>query len=142
MGEVLLWIIVAIAVVAIDLFTSSFIFMWFSVGAIVALILSLFGVNMTVQVATFLIVGILTVVVGYPWAKKKFKDNISKTLTMEQTYIGREMIATEDMKEISKIKVGGIYWTAYNKGKEIKKGQKFIITGIEGNKLVVSLKEE
>lgn len=142
MGEVIFWVIIAVAVIAIDLFTSSFVFMWFSVGALVALILSLFGVNMTIQVVTFLVVGILTVALGYPWAKKKFKADQNKTLTMEQTYIGKEMIATEDMQESSKIKVSGIYWTAYNKGKEIKKGEKFIITGIEGNKLVVNLKED
>ena len=61
---------------------------------------------------------------------------------MEQTYIGKEMIADEDMEEKSKIKVSGIYWTAYNKGKTIKKGEKYTITGIEGNKLIVKLKED
>ena len=48
----------------------------------------------------------------------------------------------EDMEEKSKIKVSGIYWTAYNKGKTIKKGEKYTITGIEGNKLIVKLKED
>ena len=31
---------------------------------------------------------------------------------------------------------------AYNKGKTIKKGERYTITGIEGNKLIVSLKED
>ena len=61
---------------------------------------------------------------------------------MEQTYIGKVMIADEDMEEKSKIKVSGIYWTAYNKGKIIKKGEKYTIIGIEGNKLIVKLKED
>ena len=52
------------------------------------------------------------------------------------------MTAEEDMGETSKIKVSGIYWTAYNKGKIIKKGEQYTIIGIEGNKLVVSLKED
>ena len=34
MVEVIVWILVAIAVIAIDIVTSSFIFMWFSLGAI------------------------------------------------------------------------------------------------------------
>ena len=38
--------------------------------------------------------------------------------------------------------LSGIYWTAYNKGKVIEKGQEYIITGIEGNKLIVNLKED
>ncbi|MBP3916585.1 MULTISPECIES: NfeD family protein [unclassified Clostridium] len=142
MVEVIVWILVAIAVIAIDIVTSSFIFMWFSLGAIVAIILSLLGISVAWQIIAFLVVGIATVSIGYPWAKKKFKADVNHVPTMEQTYIGKEMIADEDMEEKSKIKVSGIYWTAYNKGKTIKKGEKYTITGIEGNKLIVKLKED
>lgn len=142
MVEVIVWILVAIAVIAIDIVTSSFIFMWFSLGAIVAIILSLLGISVAWQIIAFLVVGIATVSIGYPWAKKKFKADVNHVQTMEQTYIGKEMIADEDMEEKSKIKVSGIYWTAYNKGKTIKKGEKYTITGIEGNKLIVKLKED
>lgn len=142
MVEVVVWILVAIAVIAIDIVTSSFIFMWFSLGAIVAIILSLLGISVAWQIIAFLVVGIATVSIGYPWAKKKFKADVNHVPTMEQTYIGKEMIADEDMEEKSKIKVSGIYWTAYNKGKTIKKGEKYTITGIEGNKLIVKLKED
>ena len=142
MVEVIVWILVAIAVIAIDIVTSSFIFMWFSLGAIVAIILSLLGISVAWQIIAFLVVGIATVSIGYPWAKKKFKADVNHVPTMEQTYIGKEMIADEDMEEKSKIKVSGIYWTAYNKGKTIKEGEKYTITGIEGNKLIVKLKED
>ncbi|WP_370830532.1 NfeD family protein [Clostridium sp.] len=142
MVEVIIWILVAIFVIAIDVVTSSFIFMWLSIGALAAIILSLLGISVLWQVIAFLIVGVVTISIGYPWAKKKFKADVNQVLTMEQTYIGKEMVATEDMRETSKIKVSGIYWTAYNKGKTIKKGEKYTITGIEGNKLIVSLKED
>ena len=142
MVEVIIWILVAIFVIAIDVVTSSFIFMWLSIGAIAAIILSLLGISVLWQVIAFLVVGVVTISIGYPWAKKKFKADVNQVLTMEQTYIGKEMVATEDMRETSKIKVSGIYWTAYNKGKTIKKGERYTITGIEGNKLIVSLKED
>ena len=129
MVEVIIWILVAIFVIAIDVVTSSFIFMWLSIGALAAIILSLLGISVLWQVIAFLVVGVVTISIGYPWAKKKFKADVNQVLTMEQTYIGKEMVATEDMRETSKIKVSGIYWTAYNKG-------------IEGNKLIVSLKED
>jgi membrane protein implicated in regulation of membrane protease activity len=51
------------------------------------------------------------------------------------------MTAEEDMGETSLINVSGIYWTACNKGKIIKKGEEFTITGLEGTKLIVKLKE-
>ena len=142
MVEVIIWILVAIFVIAIDVVTSSFIFMWLLIGALAAIILSLLGISVLWQVIAFLIVGVVTISIGYPWAKKKFKADVNQVLTMEQTYIGKEMVATEDMEETSKIKVSGIYWTAYNKGKTIKKGEKYTITGIEGNKLIVILKED
>lgn len=142
MVEVIVWILVAIAVIAIDIITSSFVFMWFSLGAFVAIILSLIGISVAWQIVAFLVMGVATVSIGYPWAKKKFKADVNHVPTMEQTYIGKEMIANEDMEEKSKIKVSGIYWTAYNKGKIIKKGERYTITGIEGNKLIVKLKED
>ena len=142
MVEVIVWILVAIAVIAIDIVTSTFVFMWFSLGAFVAIILSLIGISVAWQIVAFLVMGVATVSIGYPWAKKKFQADVNHVPTMEQTYIGKEMIANEDMEEKSKIKVSGIYWTAYNKGKIIKKGERYTITGIEGNKLIVKLKED
>lgn len=142
MSQAIIWLIVAAVAIIVDLATSNFIFMWFSLSALVSLVLSLVGVSMPVQIVTFLVVGIIIVSIGYPWAKKKFKVTQNKIPTMEQTYIGRVMVAENHMGETSKIKVGGIYWTAFNKGVEIEKGQKFIITGIEGNKLTVKLEEE
>ena len=105
MWEVITWIIVAIVVIAIDIVTSSFIFMWFSIGALVAIILSLIGVSVTWQIVAFLIIGVATVSIGYPWAKKKFKADVNHVKTMEQNYIGMVMTAEEDMGETSKIKV-------------------------------------
>ena len=141
MIDVIVWLIVAAFVIVIDVVTSSFIFMWFAIGALVAIVLSMLGFSMGVQIIAFLVVGIITVSIGYPWAKKKFKASVNQLPTMEQEYIGREMTATCDIVEKEKIKVDGIYWTAYNKGEVIKVGDKFIITGIEGNKLIVKLKE-
>ncbi len=142
MLDVIIWLVVAAVAIIIDVVTSSFIFMWFSIGALAAIILSFFGVSMAWQFIVFLITGIILIVVGYPWVKKKFKVEKNHTLTMEQTYIGRVMRANEDIVEKSKIKVDGIYWTAYNKGDKINKDDQFVITGIEGNKLIVKLKEK
>ena len=73
MVEVISWILVAVFLIAIDVITSSFIFMWFSLGAIVAIILSLFEVTVVWQIIAFLIVGVATVSIGYPWAKKEIQ---------------------------------------------------------------------
>ena len=93
MGEVIFWVIIAIVAIVVDLFTSSFIIMWFALGAFVAILLSLFEASFAWQVVVFLVAGIVTVCIGYPWAKKKFKAGENKVPTMEQTYIGKVMTA-------------------------------------------------
>ena len=112
MIEVIIWILVAIFLVVIDIITSSFIFMWFSLGALVAIILSLLNFTVLYQIIAFLIIGVVTISIGYPWAKKKFKTDVKQVPTMEETYIGKTMTAEEDMGETSLINVSGIYWTA------------------------------
>lgn len=137
------WLIVSIAAILIDIFTSAFLFVWFALGGIVAIISDLMGYGILVQVALFGVVSLISIAIGYPWAKKKFKNSIKRTPLMEETYIGKQFIAEEDIEKQTRIKVEGIYWTGYNKGKLIKKGDRFKITGIDGNKLIIeSLEEE
>ena len=74
MVEVIVWLLVAIALIVIDIVTSSFIFMWFSLGAIVAIMLSLLEISVAWQIVAFLVVGVATVSIGYPWAKNNLKQ--------------------------------------------------------------------
>ena len=142
MSAVIFWIIVAAVVIAIDMVTSNFLFAWFAVGAFVAMIADLLGVTFGVQVVLFLVVNLITVSVGYPWAKRKFKEGVKRTPLMEENYIGRVMKAEEDIVDRAKIKVDGRYWTVQNLGEVIKKDESFKITGIEGIKLIIKKEEE
>lgn len=142
MGAVMFWIIVAAVVITIDIITSNFLFVWFAVGALAAMIGELLGLSFGIQVVIFLVINLITVALGYPWAKKNFKKSIERTPLMEETYIGRVMEAEEDIKDKAKVKVGGIYWTVVNCGDEIKKGEYFKIIGIDGIKLTIKKEGE
>ncbi|MGN0025754.1 MAG: NfeD family protein [Clostridium sp.] len=142
MSAVIIWIIIAAIAIIIDIATSNFLFAWFTIGAIAAMIADLFGISFGVQVIIFLVINLITVSLGYPWAKKKFKKSVKRTPLMEETYIGRVMKAEEDIIEKAKVKVDGIYWTVLNKGEEIKTGENFEIIGIEGIKLIIKKEEE
>ncbi|MDU5106740.1 NfeD family protein [Clostridium sp.] len=142
MSAVILWIIIAAVAIIIDIATSNFLFAWFTIGAIAAMIADFFGISFGVQVIIFLVINLITVSLGYPWAKKKFKKSVKRTPLMEETYIGRIMKAEEDIIEKAKVKVDGIYWTVLNTGEEIKSGENFKIIGIEGIKLIIKKEEE
>lgn len=142
MLSMVFWVIVAIAVTLLDILTSSFLFVWFAVGAFAAMIADLLGATVGIQIIIFLVVSIITISIGYPWARKKFKTSVKHTPLMEETYIGRIMKAEADIEKKARVKIDGIYWAIQNNGDTIKKGTNFKIVGIEGNKIIVNKEEE
>lgn len=134
---ILFWTIIAAIFIIIDMATSNFLFVFFVVGAVGAMVAEVFNLSIGLQVLIFLFLNLITISIGYPITKEKFNKNIKRTPLMEETYIGRVMEATEDIKDRAKVKVDGIYWTVQNYGEEIKYGEKFKIVGIEGIKLII-----
>lgn len=142
MNIIIFWIIIAAVAIIIDIATSNFLFVWFAVGAIAAMISGFIGISFGVQVIIFLVVSLITVSLGYPWAKKKFKNSVKRIPLMEENYVGRVMKAEEDIVDIAKVKVDGVYWTVVNTGEKIKSGNNFKIVGIDGIKLIIKKEEE
>ena len=137
MGTVIFWLITGCIVFAIDILTSNFCFVLLSAGSIAAAISAGLGVEFIIQVIIYAVVNIISVSVGYPWLKKKYKKMCKRTPLMEETYIGKIFEADKEIKVKAQVKVGGEYWTVINKDEIIKPGDKFQITGIDGIKLVV-----
>jgi membrane protein implicated in regulation of membrane protease activity len=131
------WIVVVLVALFIDITTSAFLFIWFAIGAIVAIIALLFNATVGIQIIIFVAVSAVAMAVGYPIVKKTIKKTVNKTLTMEEAYIGMEIKLTEDMDEKGNIKFQGVYWTVKNVGEPLKKGDVVQVIGIEGNKLLV-----
>jgi membrane protein implicated in regulation of membrane protease activity len=134
---IILWAIIIILAIAIDVETSLFLFVWFAIGAFCAIIASVLGHGFSVQLITFVTVSVVSIAIGYPIVKKTIKRTVNTTLTMEQTYVGRELTIEENVEEKASIKLDGIYWTVKNEGEPIGKGDKVKIVGLEGNKLLI-----
>ncbi|MGH4118463.1 NfeD family protein [Clostridium sp.] len=132
------WIAVALAALYIDITTSSFLFIWFAIGAIAAIIAMVFGGSVVTQTIVFVSISAAFMAVGYPIVKKTIKKTVKKTLTMEQGYVGKEFIITNDIDVTGKAKFQGIYWTVKNVGKPVKKGDSVQVIGLEGNKLLIA----
>lgn len=137
MGTVIFWLITGGVAFAIDILTSNFCFILLAAGSIAASIGAGFGLEITMQVIIYAIVNIISVSIGYPWLKKKYKKMCKRTPLMEETYIGKIFEADKEIKDKAQVKVGGEYWTVINKDEIIKVGEKFQITGIDGIKLVI-----
>ena len=133
----MLWLTIAIVTLLLDIITSSFLFVWFTIGGMAALIAKTLNYSVQTQSVVFVSVSVVFMAVGYPLVKKTIKKTVPRTATMEEGYIGRVIIVDEDVVEKAMVKIDGIYWTIKNQGTLIKKGDKVKITGIEGNKMLV-----
>lgn len=133
----MLWIIISVVALVIDITTSAFLFVWFTVGGIGAIIALILGASGTLQIITFIAVTAVSMAIGYPLVRRTLKGTVSKTSTMEESYIGRRITVDEDIVEKASVKIDGIYWTVKNEGTPIKKGDRVKVTGIEGNKIIV-----
>lgn len=138
----MLWIIIGAIAVAIDIITSAFLFMWFALGAIAAIIAFMLDFSFAAQIIAFLVVSVVSMLIGYPIVKRTLKKSVKVTKTMEQGYIGRRLTADEDIAERARVKVDGIYWTVQKVGEDIKKGDKVQIVGLKGNKLLIKKEEK
>jgi membrane protein implicated in regulation of membrane protease activity len=141
-GSILFWVIVGAVAVAADLITSAFLFMWFALGAIAAIIALMLDFSFTIQIIVFLVVSVVSMLIGYPVVKRTLKKSVKVTKTTEQGYIGRKLTADEEITERARVKVDGIYWTVQKVGENIEKGDSVEIVGLEGNKLLIKKVEK
>ena len=141
-GEVLLWIIIGAAAIFVDIFTSSFLFIWFTIGSIVALIISSLGYSFSVQFIAFIFTSLVFLIVGYPIVKNTIKKSVPKTLPIGQNYIDRIITVDKDIKGEELIKIDGIYWTVVSEDTLIKKGENAKIIALNGNKFILKKYEE
>lgn len=136
-SSLILWIIIGIVCLVADILTSAFLFVWFTVGAIFALIAYTLKYSIVVQFSVFVIVSVILVAVCYPLIKKNIKKNIKPTVIRESTYKGKKIIIDREMQDNNAVKLDGVLWNIKNDDIVLKEGDKIEITGIDGNRVLV-----
>ena len=132
-----LWLGIMIVSIVIELATPSLVAIWFAPSALISMILSVFNVHVAVQIAVFVAVSAILMLLFY----KKLKDNLDTKVekTNLDAIIGKEGICEEDIGEMSpgRVKIGGMSWAAYTEnGLVISKGDKIRVVSIDGVKLL------
>ncbi|MEQ8153411.1 MAG: NfeD family protein [Clostridiaceae bacterium] len=141
-GFVAVWLIIAVAFFAADIFTSAFLFVWFGFGALVSMVGAIFGLALEFQILLFLVASLAITAIGYPWAQKKFKLNMKRTKTRDEEQIGAVYKATSDIDSEGEIKLDGVLWKVINKDGKIYSGDSYRITGFKGNKIIIEKSED
>ena len=96
MSHMVLWLVVAAVMALIEAFSFGLITMWFVVGALVAFVADLLGANFVVQVALFLVVSVLCLVLLRPVVVK----HRNRGHSAEPTLVGERGVVCETMGEV------------------------------------------
>lgn len=135
----LAWFIIAILLILIEANTFNLITIWFAIGAIATMFISIFAYDLIwLQLSVFLTVSILMVLTIRNYAVKKLKAQSIKTNV--NSLIGKKCVVTDIIEEfkLGQVKINGNYWTAKSEtGETIEKGQIVEIVDVSGVKLIV-----
>ena len=113
---------------------------WFAAGALVAMIISMLGGELWLQIIAFCIVSGALLAGLWPFIRKFLNPHLTKTNV--DSVIGSEGIVTADidnLNAVGQVKLGGMEWTARStSGANIPTGTRIRVDRIEGVKAFVS----
>ena len=142
MNELSIFWLVAVIVLGIaEAVTVGLVTIWFAIGALAALISSLFGGPLWLQILLFIVVTAVTLITTRPLVRKYFGKGTHKPTNADMV-IGKEAHVTEDINNLmgtGAVKCMGKDWSARSEnGETIAKGEIVTAVKIEGVKLIVS----
>ena len=135
-----LWLVTAGIFLIIEIITTGFLVFWFSVGAIIAMILSFFVNSVIVQATVFLISSTFLLFATKPLVNKILpKESFVKTNSFSiEGKIGKVITDIEPIEGKGQIKIGGETWSAKSFDESyISKDTEIIVEKIEGVKAIV-----
>jgi len=143
-SESLIWLIITVALSVAEIFTMGLVTIWFAAGAAVAFVLALIGAPLSVQIAAFLVVSVVILVLIRPIATRHFNNRLKKTNI--DAYVGRKLIAKTDIDNLhgaGKVDMDGSTWIAVSSMDNIiiRQGETVKVVEVRGAKLIVEREE-
>ena len=133
------WGIAIVVFLVMEGMTTGLVSIWFAVGALAALLSSLFGAPVWLQLVWFFVISVAAVIFTRPLARKYL--NSKTQATNADMYVGKECMVIETIDNVAgtgAVKVAGKVWTARSAdGDVIPAGTKAEALRIEGVKLIV-----
>ena len=135
-----IWIILAGVFFVIEMITVGFLVFWFGIGALIAMIVSLFTSNIAIQTAVFVMSSTILLFFTRPFVNK-FSKKDDEIKTNAYSIIGKRGIVIKEINPVSgegQIKIGSEVWSAKSKeDKKIEQGLEVEVLEIDGVKAIV-----
>lgn len=134
---VIIWLAIFLIAGIIEVMTMDLSSIWFSVGSVFALIVTLFAAeNYIAQIIVFAVASFVLIFSVRPLFKRNMDKNDVKTNA--DALVGKVAVCTKDIKDGDRgeVKIEGKIWTAIS-NEDIQKDEKVTVLAIKGVKLVV-----
>lgn len=136
-----MWLIIAGICLIIEIMTVGFLIFWFSVGALLTMIVSFFTDNLIIQTSVFVLSSAILIFATKPFVQK-FVNKKEGIKTNVYSTVGKTGIVTKDINSIEacgQIKVEGEVWSAMGlNDMNIPQGTEVEIKEIKGVKAIVA----
>ena len=138
------WLVLLIVFIVIEVPTMGLTTIWFAGGSLVAVLASLVGAPVWLQIILFFVVSLLLLFFTRPVAVRYFnKDRIK---TNVESMVGRQAIVTSEIDNIhgiGQVTVGGQEWSARSWDNKVRFGPGSVVSvvAINGVKLIVKAEE-
>lgn len=141
----IIWLALFVIMLLIEASGPALVSVWFSFGALIALIVSFIPeVPWWVEVIVFVVISIATLLALRPILKRFYKRNNINTNI--DSFTGKRGYVIEDITFLKPgaVKIGDVSWTAIpaNKDQTILEDEVIEVVAVRGNKLIVKKVEE
>ena len=138
--EAIIWLVLMVVFLIAEALTVATVSLWFAAGALVALLVSLLGLHVWLQVALFLVVSGGLLACLRPMVKRHFTPKL--TPTNVDAIVGTRGVVTAEVDNVcaaGQVKLNGMDWSARSTdGSIIPAGTQVKVDRIEGVKAFVS----
>lgn len=138
--ETFFWFALLVVFIWAEAATVNMVSAWFAIGSLAALVGSLLGAKLWLQVVLFLVVSGVMLALLRPIAKKYFTPRITKTNV--DALAGKTCLcvtAIDNLNGVGQVKIGDVEWSARSTtGEPISAGEQVRIDRVEGVKMYVT----
>lgn len=142
--DMVIWLVLLVAFSAAEAMTVGLVSLWFALGSLCALLMSLFIENIWAEISIFLLVSIVTLLLLRPLMNRYFSEKDMKHTNLDLV-VGADGVVLEEIDNLfarGQVKVRGQVWSARSQsGQTISAGTIITVLRIEGVKVFVQPKE-
>ena len=139
----ILWLVLLVAFLMMEASTVALVSIWCGFGALAALIASICGAEIWLEVVLFLGVTVVTLAALRPFLKRFISPKMVKTnVDAIVGSTGLVLTAIDNLQSTGKVNLGAMEWSARSThGNPIEENTVIQVDRIEGAKVFVSVKE-